>query len=266
MPTITPVVSELEYDALKNRAAYFRPPAPGVLALTGDDAAEFLQGQVTNDVAALKVGDGVYAALLSPKGKVRADMRVLRSGGERLLVIADDALLPLITKTINTFKVGFRFTVTDNAGHVALLSLIGPHSADLLAAVVDRGAPPADGENASAPIGRGDFSARAIRTLLGIDLLGETGDIEHFAAALDAAGVPELSPAAAAVARVEHGVPRFGLDFGEQNFLDEAGLNERAVSFTKGCYVGQETVARMHYKGRPNRHLRTLSADRPLRT
>jgi tRNA-modifying protein YgfZ len=81
---------------------------------------------------------------------------------------------------------------------------------------------------------------------------------------VEALGVPEVDEAAAEVVRVERGRPRYGVDLDEGVIPQEAGLNERAVSFTKGCYVGQETVARLHYRGKPNRHLRGLRLSEPV--
>ncbi|MFY9488778.1 MAG: folate-binding protein [Solirubrobacterales bacterium] len=255
-----------QYEALSRRAAYHHAEAPGVLALTGPGAAQFLQGQVTNDVEKLETGDGTYAMLLSPKGKVRADMRILRSSDERLLVITAASSLPTVAQMINTFKIGFDFEVADNAGLVALVSIVGPRADAVLSDLIDQGVPPRNVENTSAMVSRSGASVRAIRSLLGIDLLGETAAIEAFVERLEASGVPSAPAEAVEIVRVEHGIPVFGLDFDEQTIPQEAGLNERAVSFTKGCYVGQETVARMHYKGKPNRYLRALGSDAQLQT
>src|SRR6202035_1058467 len=82
--------------------------------------------------------------------------------------------------------------------------------------------------------------------------------------ALVQAGATETSEVAAEIVRVERGRPRYGIDLDESTIPQEAGLNERAVSFTKGCYVGQETVARLHYRGKPNRHLRGLRLSEPV--
>jgi folate-binding protein YgfZ len=82
-------------------------------------------------------------------------------------------------------------------------------------------------------------------------------------AALD---VPQVSEDIAEIVRVERGRPRYGIELDESVIPQEAGLNERAVSFTKGCYVGQETVARLHYRGKPNRHLRGLRLSAPAET
>ncbi|HXR61270.1 MAG TPA: glycine cleavage T C-terminal barrel domain-containing protein, partial [Solirubrobacterales bacterium] len=80
------------------------------------------------------------------------------------------------------------------------------------------------------------------------------------------AGAAEVSPEAAEIVRIESGRPRFGAEMGVETMPAEAGIVERAVSFTKGCYIGQETVARLHYKGKPNRHLRGLKLSAPARS
>src|SRR5207248_1537042 len=102
------------------------------------------------------------------------------------------------------------------------------------------------------------FEARAIRTDLGIDLLCDAADVDGLRAALAEAGVVAVPEAVAECLRVERGRPRYGVDLDDTVIPQEAGLNDRAVSFTKGCYVGQETVARLHYRGKPNRQLRGL--------
>jgi folate-binding protein YgfZ len=102
-------------------------------------------------------------------------------------------------------------------------------------------------------------------TDLGVDVICAAEDVARVRAQLEAAGAVPVSEAAAEVLRVESGRPRYGVDLDQTVIPQEAGLNERAVSFTKGCYVGQETVARLHYRGKPNRHLRglRLSATAP---
>ena len=99
---------------------------------------------------------------------------------------------------------------------------------------------------------------RLIATVDGIDVLCEAANLERVREALIDAGATPVSEAAAEIVRVERGRPRYGVDMDESTIPQEAGLNERAVSFTKGCYVGQETVARLYYRGKPNRHLRGL--------
>ena len=97
-----------------------------------------------------------------------------------------------------------------------------------------------------------------IRTDVGVDLLCDAGDTDALVVALRSAGAVPVSESAAEVLRIESGRPRYGIDLDDTVIPQEAGLNERAVSFTKGCYVGQETVARLYYRGKPNRSLRGL--------
>jgi len=135
----------------------------------------------------------------------------------------------------------------------ALLSLVGPHAAE--AAGGELGP-----EHANRPAQLGGADVLLVATDAGVDVICAADDAERVRGALDVPVVPE---AAAEVLRVEAGRPRYGLDLDEGTIPQEAGLNERAVSFTKGCYVGQETVARLHYRGKPNRHLRGLLLAQP---
>ncbi len=107
------------------------------------------------------------------------------------------------------------------------------------------------------------IEARAIRTDSGIDLLCLAAETENLRSDLAARGAVHVSEEAAECVRIEGGRPLYGVDLDETVIPQEAGLNERAVSFTKGCYVGQETVARLHYRGKPNRHLRGLRLSAP---
>ena len=107
---------------------------------------------------------------------------------------------------------------------------------------------------------------RLIVTDTGIDVLCEAEATDAVRDALLAAGATPVSEDAAEIVRVEHGRPRYGIDADDSTIPQEAGLNARAVSFTKGCYVGQETVARLFYRGKPNRHLRGLKLSEPTAT
>jgi len=226
----------------------------GKLALSGAQAKAFLQGQVTNDVEALIPGAGCYAALLSPKGKMLGDLRIL-DAGEELLLDTERSALQAIFNVIHRARLGFDAELHKRTVQRGLLSLVGP-DARRIAGPVAQTLP--DEEHAHAPIELDGIAARAVVTDLGIDLLCDAEQTDALAAALAARGAIAVPEAAAEVLRVEHGRPRYGIDLDDTTIPQEAGLNERAVSFSKGCYVGQETVARLYYKGKPNRHLRGL--------
>src|SRR4051812_22230290 len=200
----------------------------GKLALTGGDAKSFLAGQVTSDVEALTPGRGQYAALLTHKGKMLGDLRVLDLGGELWL---DTERVELHKRTLQQ----------------ALFSLIGARAREV-AGAGQAGLGAAEHDNAHGELGV------LVTTDLGVDVICAAEDADAVRTRLEGAGATPIADADAEARRVESGRPRYGIDLDDSVIPQEAGLNERAVSFTKGCYVGQETVARLHYKGKPNRH------------
>ncbi len=230
----------------------------GKLALSGGDAKAFLQGQITNDVEALIPGSGCYAAFLTPKGKMLGDLRVLDVGHELLLDTERSALQELFNM-IRRFSIGYDAQLHKRTLERGLLSLIGPES-DAVVPGID------PVEHCHTPVEPGGVPARAIRTNVGIDLLCDASETTALRSALEGLGAVPVSDGVAECLRIERGRPRYGVDLDDTVIPQEAGLNERAVSFTKGCYVGQETVARLFYRGKPNRHLRGLQAAIPLAT
>ena len=225
----------------------------GKLALTGSGAAGLLTGQVTNDVEALTEGSGCYAALLTNKGKMLGDLRVLRLGGSapELHLDCERVALQALFDQLRRAAIGWDAELHKRTVQEGLLSLVGPR-ARAVAGVPEL----AHVEHAHLPVELGGRAARAVATDVGVDVLCAAEDAEAVRAALEQAGAEPVGAADAEVLRVERGRPRYGVDLDEVTIPQEAGLNERAVSFTKGCYVGQETVARLHWRGKPNRHLR----------
>jgi tRNA-modifying protein YgfZ len=224
----------------------------GKLALTGEEAKAFLHGQVTNDIEGLTPGRGCYAAFLTHKGKMLGDMRVFDVGDELLLDCERVALQELFNM-IRRYKLGRDVELHKRTLELALLSVVGPDAPRL--------AGPQEHDNAHVTLG--GRAAIAVTTDAGTDVFCAAEDKAAVRAALPFADGDE---AAAEIVRVESGRPRYGVDLDETVIPQEAGLNERAVSFTKGCYVGQETVARLHYRGKPNRRLLGLRLSAPAPT
>jgi folate-binding protein YgfZ len=243
------MIAATEYERLRESAGLVDRSDRGKLLLSGAGAAEYLQGQVTNDVEALAPGQGCYAALLNHKAKVIADMRVLR-GEDWIWVDTEAATGPALARNVDRYSIGRDVKVRDVASERAILSLIGP---DARAALDVQ---PGDDEHSFVEGDHGLY----VTTDLGVDVICAAEDADDVRAAL---GIEPVGGDAAECLRVESGRPRHGFDFDTDTIPQEAGLNERAVSFTKGCYVGQETVARLHYRGRPNRHLRGLRLSAP---
>ncbi len=258
-----------EYATLTEQCGLVDRSKRGKLALTGADAVEFLNGQVTNELLDLKPGEGRYAAFLTHKGKMLGDLRILAVGenggdldGERsgeavseLLLDTERTALQALFDMIRRFKVGYEVELHKRTIECSLLSLIGPGAAAVAerAFVYHAAELPTD-EHHHVALG----PVRLIATDVGLDVLCAAEAKPSVVESLTGAGAEAVTEAAAEIVRVERGRPRFGIDIDENTIPQEAGLNERAVSFTKGCYVGQETVARLYYKGKPNRYLRGL--------
>jgi tRNA-modifying protein YgfZ len=252
MSAEAPVELDAQYRQLREECGLLDRSDRGKLLVAGQEAAEYLQGQITNDVEALGPGEGQYAALLDRKGHMQADMRVLRPGEEQsFLIDTEPVALEAARRHLEMYKIGREVELEDVSGERAILSLIGPRSVEIAGTA-------ALPENACEAARVAGVDCLAAGTAKGIDLIAAAADLGLLREGLVGAGAVEVSPEAVEILRVEAGVPRFGAEMGTETMPAEASIVEDAVSFTKGCYIGQETVARLHYKGRPNRHLRGL--------
>ncbi|HEX4563157.1 MAG TPA: folate-binding protein, partial [Solirubrobacteraceae bacterium] len=254
-----------EHDLLTRACGLVDRSERGKLALTGAGAIEFLNGQVTNELAGLRPGEGRYAAFLTHKGKMLGDVRILALGEPgsgvpaELFLDTERIALQALFDMITRFKVGYAVELHKRTLERGLLSLIGPDS-DRVAGTSALAA----NELASAAVEVDGVAALAVRTDVGVELICDADDTQRLAELLLVRGATRVGEEAAECLRIERGRPRFGIDLDESTIPQEAGLNERAVSFTKGCYVGQETVARLYYRGKPNRHLRGLVLSEPV--
>jgi len=235
------------------------------MVFAGDKAKEALGGLVTNDVVKLTAGQGQRAVALTPKGRVIALIRVFDRGSDLLVdseAASGDAFVAMIRKFVNPRLAKFS-VITDStrclgiygADAVAQLAAAADVDADALAAL----APYAYLRGAVEVVRSADFSVP------GFDVIGAPEAIAALESALSAQGLSHASEEAVEIARVEAGLPRFGRDMDGETIPQEANLDTLgAISFNKGCYTGQEIVARIHFRGHVNRHLRWLSASTPL--
>jgi tRNA-modifying protein YgfZ len=237
------VIATSDYELVTESAGMVDRSDRAKFLVRGSEAPDFLQGQVSNDVEALAPGEGCYATVLNHKGKLRTDLRILR-GDDWFWLDAERIGHAVLEHMLRTKSLGRDVQYEDVTESRALYSLVGPAARERLDI-----APP-EAENSFVTGEHGMYVA----TLLGVDVIAAPGT------ALD---VEPVAEEAAECVRIEAGRPRLGYDMDAETMPQEAGINERAVSFTKGCYVGQETVARLHYKGKPNRHLRGLRLGDP---
>lgn len=249
---------DADYRAVTEACGVLDRSERGKLALSGGEARTFLQGQVSNDIESLTPGSGCYAALLTPKGKMLGDLRVLETG-EELLLDTERLALQGLFNAVRRTMIGYDVQLHKRTLERGLVSLIGPEAIAVAGVEALANAPEHTHQEAQIA----GVAVRAVRTDVGLDLLCDAADTAPLLRALEEAGAAAVPETTAEVIRVETGRPRYGIDLDEGVIPQEAGLNERAVSFTKGCYVGQETVARLYYRGKPNRHLRGLRLSAP---
>jgi folate-binding protein YgfZ len=251
----TRIELDAQYRQLREECGLLDRSARGKLLVEGPDAAEYLQGQLTNEIEALEPGQGCYAALLDRKGHLRADMRVLRLSPERIWVDTEPGALETVRRHLQTYKIGRQVEVSDCTAERAILSLIGP------AAVARAAAPSPALHSSQAQTAVSGVPCLVVGAEDGIDLIADAEEADRLREGLLAAGAVEVDEQAAEIVRIESGRPRFGAEMSTETMPAAAGIVEAAVSFTKGCYIGQEPVARLHHRGKPNRHLRGLRLD-----
>src|SRR5829696_2676622 len=239
------------YAALRDGAGLVDPEGIGRIQLSGADRRSYLQGLLTNDIAALAPGTGCYAAMLTAQGRMMTDMRVLELGDSVLLDVPSQ-VTAAIRDHLDRFIFSEDVQVADVTATRVGIGLYGPRATDVLvAAGTEGGAPSALFHSTRIRVAGTD--ALLVRSdtagVPGYDLLVGAGQREQVAAALLAAGAARVSDADAEAARIEAGRPRFGVDMDEDTIPLEAGLEDRAISRSKGCYVGQEVIVRVQDRG-----------------
>ena len=252
-----------EERAFTDGAALVDRSARGSVLVDGPDALKFLQSLLSQDLDVLQDGQGAHALLLQPQGKLDTDLRFLRVGDTAWLdceVGRGEAL----AASLRRFKIRIKAEVTDRTGEWGCLTLRGPEVATRLGAA---GAPALREEpHAHVRWGGDAAEARLVRADWpggppGADIVGPVSELAEIWAALVDAGFTAAGLTAYEAARVRAGVPRQGLDIDEKTIPQEAFLELDAVSFTKGCFLGQELVCRIDSRGHVNRLLRGLAID-----
>jgi aminomethyltransferase len=265
-----------EHAALRATAGVFDLSFRSRLCLVGADRVRFLHGQVTNDVKQLRVGAGCYAALTTAKGKMQSDLNVLCLPDE-LLLDFEPGLTATVAQRIEKFIVADDVQVVDVAPHYGLLSVQGPRAEVVVQALGFFPDIPAarlsSVKLADSNLGEIYLASHARLSLApevqGFDLfvpvnaLGAVAD-KLIAAAKNIGGCP-CGWTAFEAARIEAGIPRFGTDMDETNLPLECGIESRAISYHKGCYIGQEVINRIHSIGHVNRELRHLCLAEDLK-
>jgi folate-binding protein YgfZ len=251
-----------EYRAIRQGAGITDVTASRArLLLTGADRRSYLQGLLTNDILALTPGTGCYAAYLTPQGRMIADMRLFELG-DGLLVDLDASVAGPVRSRWEMFVFSEDVRIDDRSAATAQLAIYGPRAAEVLSAALQGDGLTADSSArqmdsmplyASARRGFGQDSVILLRTdepgVPGFELVVPSAAAGALTAAILAAGALTVNSDALEVCRIESGRPRFGVDMTADTIPLEAGIEDRAISLTKGCYVGQEIIIRVLHRG-----------------
>jgi folate-binding protein YgfZ len=218
-----------------------------VVVVSGPDATTFLQSLLSQDIEPVAVGDSTHALLLEPRGKLVVDLRMVRVADTEWWCLSEAGFGAVLATGLQRFKIRVKVEIEDRSASLSAVAVRGPDAVRLAT-------------NAEAVGARVDWAGSA-----GVEVVDRADAVDALVDRLVAAGVAEISGDAYEALRVEAGVPRQGYDIDETTIAQEAYLERDAVSFTKGCFLGQELVCRIDTRGHVNRALRRLRSDQPLR-
>ncbi len=257
-----------EYRAFKETAGFIDLSNRSRVCLLGEDRLKFLHGQVTNDIQGLKADGGCYAALVNAKAKMESDLYVYRLADELLLDL-EPGLTEKVTTRLDKYIIADDVQIVDVAPHYGLVSVQGPKATGAIAAL---GLVPT---LPTAPLHWVKDSVPDVGDIYVMNQprLGTTGyDVfipsaglgmiaDKLLAAVKAQGGRACGWEAFEAARIEAGIPRYGVDMDDTNLAPEAGLEKRAISYSKGCYIGQEVIARIRTYGQVAKSLQRLELN-----
>ena len=253
-----------EYRALRVGAGLFDASARGKLRVTGSDRARFLHGMVTNRVDGLEEGESNHAAMTDPRGNTLADLWI-HDRGDSFLLETEPGLQEKVAANLDRYLIADDVLIEDVTADFAIMGIDGPEANARVMDVIQN-ASPSDltpgrtvtlyHQGAKVEVTAYDPADRA-----GFQLWIEPGRAVRLWTSLVEAGARPVGFEALEILRIEAGIPRYGADVNERATPLEAGLF-RAVDFNKGCFIGQETIAKMHYRGKPRKYLVGLLVER----
>ena len=251
------------YDALREGAAWIDLPGRGYILVHGDDRKRLLHAMTTNHVEQLKPGDGCYAFFLNDRGRIIADVNIL-CRPEYLILDVEAETRPAVYEHLDKYIIADDVTLEDRSEQMTVLALEGPRAAEILQRI---GAPApasayAQSEFENVLVVNLSFTgAPGFRIYPPIEGKGKGSMLER----LESAGAVGADTEAVNIVRMEHGRPQYGVEVTERYLAQETQI-ERALHFSKGCYLGQEIVERVRSRGQVHRRLMRIeisSQDTP---
>ena len=251
-----------EYQAIRDGGAGLidLSPARGRIRVSGSEATMFLNGLMTNDMKSLAANRWMPAVFPTVQGRLIGVVRVIRGGEPSFLIDTETVAHDAVLKTISRFTMAGDFKVSDVTAETALLTVQGQIAGEVVDKVFETSTSeiPANGvaevqwQNLPATIIRASHTGEN-----GFDILVDSSQKAELLQALETAGAQPISEDTLEILRVEAGIARFGIDVDETNVVPETNL-DNAVSYTKGCYVGQEIIVRIKHRGHPAKKLTGL--------
>lgn len=250
-----------EYEVVRGGAGIVDLSHRGKICMTGGDRQAFLHRIVTNEIRALNPGDGTYACMLTPQGKIISDMTVYVSE-DHLLLDTESGMVPVLMETLDRYALMDDVVMEDATEQWALIGVVGPMAMEILGGLSMSIRELAYLQHVMSDFqGQTVMAVRSHRTAeTSYDVYVKADQAEAFWNALLEQGGKRIGLEVMEILRIEAGIPRYGAELDERIIPNEA-VRERAVSFQKGCYVGQEPVVMMEHRGRPNRMLTGLKID-----
>ena len=245
-----------EYEAVRDGGAGLidLSAARGRIRVSGSEATMFLNGLITNDVKNLAQNRWMPAVFPTVQGRLIGAVRVIRASEPEFLIDTELASHEAVLKTVSRFTLAGDFKVVDLTSETALLSIQGQGAAEILAKQFEQVDLPQNGvvQTAGTTIIRGSHTGED-----GFDIFIDASGKAELQQTLEAAGAQPIGEDTFEILRVEAGIARFGHDMDETNVVPETNLDD-AVSYTKGCYVGQEIIVRIKHRGHPAKKLTGL--------
>jgi len=249
-----------EYRTVRSTAGWLDLANRAVLSFSGPDATDWLQGMLSNDIKALGPGQGAQATILNIQGKILADVRVLCAEDAYLVDLWEPLVVPVL-EHLNRYLVADEVEIDDRSGELTNISIQGPEARAVLCAILKTNVLP------TTTLGHQviQHNGRSVRVIAsshtgeeGFDVLLERDHLRQFLVEAQneplRPAIPWVGLEAQNMLRIEAGIPLYGVDMDDSTLLLETNL-DAAVSFTKGCYLGQEIVERIHSRGHVNKKL-----------
>ena len=249
---MTESIASQEYSAVRDGGAgVIDLSSRGRLLVSGSEAVMFLNGLITNDMKTLAVNSWMPAVFPNVQGRLLAAVRIIHRA-DGFLIDTEGPTFTTVAKLLERFTLAGDFRVIDLTSETTTLSLQGKHAADVILQALRESATNVQRQRMFTVQLENDSNVNIIRATHtaedGFDLFVNSTEAQALHGALTKAGAHPVGPDALEVLRIEAGIPRYGVDMDETNVVTETNLDD-AVSFTKGCYIGQEIIARIKYRG-----------------